>query len=126
MTVKQIGQRLVALCREGKFKEAVEELYSQDVVSVEAVGDATMPAESQGIDAVRAKGEWWEANHEVHGCEVAGPFPNHGRFAVIFRMDITSKIGPMAGQRMQFQEVAVYTVANNKIVREEFYYDMGE
>lgn len=31
----------------------------------------------------------------------------------------------MAGQRMQMQEAALYTVTDGKIVHEQFFYDMG-
>lgn len=120
-----VGRELVDLCRQGKFLEAVERLYSPEIVSVEVMGDETMPAEMRGIDAIRGKGEWWMANHEVHGCEVKGPFPHGDRFAVFFAMDVTSKVGPFAGKRMQFEEVGLYTVAGGKVAREEFFYDVS-
>ena len=41
------------------------------------------------------------------------------RFAVRFVYDITRK---MDGKRVVLDEVAVFTVANEKIVREEFFY----
>ena len=64
--------------------------------------------------------------NEVHGGDVKGPFPHHDRFILIFDYDVTAKSGPMAGQRMQMQEAGLYTVADGKIVKEEFFYDMGE
>jgi ketosteroid isomerase-like protein len=56
---------------------------------------------------------------EVHSAEVEGPFL-HGddRFAVIFDIDATDKA---SGQRMPMREVAVYHVADGRIVREEFF-----
>ena len=30
----------------------------------------------------------------------------------------------MAGKRMQFEEAALYTVRDGKVVQEEFFYDM--
>ena len=125
MTAKQVGKQLVAMCQQGRFLDALAELYSPQIVSVEAHGDATMPAVLEGIEAVRGKGEWWVANHEIHAFAAPGPFPNGDRFAVIFRMEVTPTVGPMAGQRMSMEEVALYTTAGGKIVREEFYYDMG-
>ena len=32
----------------------------------------------------------------------------------------------MAGQRMQMEEAGLYTVDNGKIIKEEFFYDVGE
>jgi len=42
-----------------------------------------------------------------------------------FKYDITPKDGPMKGKRMQMDEAALYTVANGKIVQEEFFHHMG-
>ncbi|HEY8711481.1 MAG TPA: nuclear transport factor 2 family protein [Thermoanaerobaculia bacterium] len=125
MDTKQVGKKLVDLCRTGKNVEAINTLYSPDIVSVEARGDAQMPALMRGIDAIRKKNQWWYENHEVHSSEVRGPFPNEDRFAAQFHYEITPKSGPMKGKRMTMDEVAVYTVKDGKIVREEFFYDMG-
>jgi len=124
MNAKEIGEKLVALCREGKNLECVNTYYADNVMSVEA---AAPPAGgdrvAEGIDAIRGKNQWWVENHEVHSSSVEGPYP-HGddKFAVRFEFDITNK---PSGQRMQMDEIGVYTVADGKIVREEYFYDMG-
>ncbi|MEM6504149.1 MAG: nuclear transport factor 2 family protein [Planctomycetota bacterium] len=124
----QIGKHLVEMCNTGREKEFVEQYYSREIVSVEVVGmpEAGMPREMKGIDAIKQKGQWWYDNHEVHSWSATGPFPNGEQFLVFFEMDITSKTGPMAGQRMQMQEAGLYTVKDGKIVHEQFFYDMGE
>lgn len=119
MDTKEVGTKLVELCQVGKNMEAIDTLYSDDIVSVEARGDETMPAEMRGIDAIRGKNRWWIENHEVHAASVEGPMVNGDRFTVIFDFDITAK---QTGERMQMKEVALYSVADGKIVREEFYY----
>ena len=43
MTTQEIAAQLVALCRAGRNIEAVDALLSDNVVSVEARGDETMP-----------------------------------------------------------------------------------
>ena len=117
MTIQDIANDLVALCRAGKFDEVGEKYWAEDVVSVEPMeGDM---AEIHGKDAVRAKGEWWFAAHEVHAFEVEGPYVNGEEFAVRFKMDITQK---ETGQRMQMDEFALYTVIDDEIVEERFYY----
>ncbi len=121
MSSNEVGQRLVDLCKSGRFQEALD-LYSPDAVSVEAMANETMPAVMRGIEAIRRKGESWLANNEVHSTDAKGPYPNGDRFAVIFDVDVTPKAGPMAGRRMQMEEVGLYTVENGKIVREEFFY----
>ena len=121
MSVSQVANGLAALCREGRFLDAVDRYYSDDIVSVEPIGSPEMPAEQKGIEAVKGKNEWWVENHEVHELAVRGPYIGDEGFAVHFNLDVTAK---MTGDRMQFQEVALYTVRNGKIVREEFYYNM--
>ena len=122
MDTKQVAQRLVDLCRDGKNAEARATLYSPDIVSIEAYAPPGMSAESRGLEAIRAKGEWWRANHEIHDAAAKGPYMNGDKFAVAFHFDITPKTGPGAGTRTMMEEVAVYTVKNGKIVREEFMY----
>lgn len=119
----EVGTRLVELCQQGKANEAMEELYSDEIVSIEGVENEHMPARIEGIDGVRKKVEWWEANHEVHGIETVGPFVGHrdDQFAVEFHLDTT----PKGGERMQMREVGLYTVAGGKVVQEEFLYLMA-
>ncbi len=126
MSAQEIGSKLVELCREGKNLEAIDQYYAPDVVSEEVVGMPELPRVMNGIDAVRGKNEWWFANHEVHSGEVRGPFPNGDEFSLIFNYDVTPTAGPMAGQRMQMEEVGVYTVKDGKIAKEKFYYAVGE
>ena len=125
MTTKELADQLVALCRAGRNLEAVETLLSADVVSVEAHGDETMPAQMSGRDVVRGKNQWWIDNHKIHSSEVRGPFPHGDRFAVIYNFVVTPVAGPMAGKKIRMEEVALYTVSDGKITREEFFYDMS-
>ena len=126
MTTMQVGKRLVELCQANKHMEAIDELYHQDIDSIEAGGGSEkMPAHQKGVQAVRAKANWWFSNHIIHGGTAKGPFPHGDRFAVIFTMDITPLAGPMKDKRFQMEEVGLYTVANGMIVKEEFFYAMG-
>ena len=121
MTTTEVADKLVALCSEGKFHEAIATLYADDIVSMEAGAPPGMSRESKGLDAVKAKGEWWIANHEVHSSVVEGPLVAGARFAVTFKMEVTFK---PESKRFKMEEVAVYKVADGKIVYEEFFYNM--
>src|SRR5450432_1715377 len=121
MTIQEVADTLVKLCSEGKFHEATEELYSPDIVSMEAGAPPGGSRESKGIEAIKAKGEWWVSNHDVHSIAVEGPLVAGAHFAVTFKMDITFK---PTGKRFTMEEVAVYKVADGKIVYEEFFYSM--
>ena len=79
-------------------------------------------APTSGLAAIRGKNEWWYSHNEVHSGKADGPFVNGDRFAVGFEFDVTARDGERAGQRNTFREVALYTVKDGKIVREEFYY----
>jgi hypothetical protein len=120
-----VGKKLVELCKEGKHREAIDKLYDQKIVSVEAAAPPGGTQRSEGIAAIKGKTEWWEQNHQVHKSEIDGPFPHGDRFIVRFKYDVTAKGGPMTGKRFTMDEAGLYTVKNGKVVHEEFFYTMG-
>jgi hypothetical protein len=124
-TAFEVGKKLVQLCQQGKSMEAIETLYAPNIVSVEAHGGPQMPARMEGIAAIKGKAEWWDKNHQVHSAEVNGPWPHGDRFIVFFKYEVTAKAGPMAGKRFTMEETGLYTVKNDKVVQEEFFYSMG-
>src|SRR4051812_6716916 len=125
MTTLEVGKKLVALCKEGKNLQAMDELYHPNIVSIEAGGPPGSNPRSEGIAAIKGKSEWWVANHEIHSGKADGPWPHGDRFIVRFTYDITAKAGPFAGKRFTMDEAALYTVQNGKITHEEFFYSMG-
>jgi len=120
MTTAEVAAKLVALCRKGEFNQAMESLYGQNIVSVEAFEMPNLGREIRGLEGVRKKSQWWEANHTVESCTVTGPFVSTERFAVVFALSGSEKSN---GKKFQMTEIAVYTVADGKIVREEFLYE---
>jgi ketosteroid isomerase-like protein len=119
MTTQEVANTLVKLCSEGKIEEAMKALYAPDIVSVEASVPPGQSREAKGLAAVQAKSEFWIANHDIHSFKVEGPLVAGSHFAVVFKLDITFK--PQS-KRFQMEEVAVYKVADGKIVYEEFFY----
>ena len=77
MNTMDLANKMAALCREGKNHEALQTLFTDDMVSVEAAAMPGMEQEAKGLAAVKAKGQWWRDNHEVHSAVVTGPWP-HG------------------------------------------------
>jgi hypothetical protein len=122
MSSNDIGTKYVAMCREGKQAEVLSELFSPDAVSVEASAPAGMERTVKGIEGIRGKSKWWASNHTVHKAELFGPYPHDDRFAVRFVYDITNK---PSNKRFTMDEVGLFTVANGKIVKEEFFYTGG-
>ncbi len=120
MSTETVARKLVELCNAGQSEQAMTELYSHDIVSIEASGTPEMPARMQGIAAVEQKSAWWFANNEVHSMTAEGPFIGNreDQFAVRFDIDLT----PKGGQRTRMVEVGLYTVRGDKIVEEAFLY----
>ena len=117
MKTEEVAKKVVELTRKQAWKEAIESLYSKDIVSVEARAMEGGSPESRGIEAVRGKTDWWVNNMDVHSAKVSGPFVAHDRFVVQYDIDATDK---NSKKRMQMSVVGVYTVKDGKIVREEF------
>ncbi len=122
-TTAELAQALVDACQAGReATEAMQtELYAHDAVSVEPMAMGPEGTDSVGLDAIKAKGVWWYENHTVHSLETEGPFVNGDQFTVIFSMDVTGQVGPMAGQRFQGREVGLYSTTDGKITREVFF-----
>jgi ketosteroid isomerase-like protein len=116
MTTQEIANDLVSLCRQGKFDEAGEKYWADDVLSVEAMGDET---ESRGKSAVRGKSEWWNNTFEVGDVKVEGPYLHGDNFIVRFMMSTTNK---QTGEKASMDETALYRVKDGKIAEERFFY----
>ncbi len=112
-----IARKLVAHCEAQTEAQGLQELYHPEAVSVEAMGPPGMDLEMKGVEAIQGKHDWWNSNFDVHGVQIDGPYVNGDSFSVIFEIDATDK---SLDQRMQMKEVALYHVADGKIVREEF------
>lgn len=118
MELKEIAEALVKGCREGHEVANLDRLYAADAVSVEAM-DHGNGRETKGLDGIKGKHAWWDGAMEVTRQNVSDPML-HGddRFAVMFDVAAREKA---SGNVMEMKEVAVYHVANGKIVREEFF-----
>ena len=116
MSVGDIAEDLVGLWRAGKFAEAGERYWADDVVSFEAMGE---PREARGKAAVRAKGDGWNGQHEIHEVSVEGPYLNGDTFAVRFLMKFSERA---SGNQASMDEMALYRINGGKIVEERFFY----
>ena len=117
MTTAELAKDFTDRLKKNDDEGAAEKYNADNIVSYEAM-DGPM-AVCEGKEAVKQKGDWWRANHEVHGGSVEGPFVNGDQFAVRFTMDITPK---ETGKRVTMDEVGLYTVKDGKITEERFYY----
>jgi hypothetical protein len=116
MSTQEVARDLVALCKQGKFIESGEKYWADNIVSVEPMGEH---AEIKGKAAVHGKSVQWEKSTEVHSVLVEGPYVHGNQFVVRFKLDMTNK---ESGKRQTMDEVGVYTVRNDKITEERFFY----
>ena len=117
MTTQEVATKLVGFCREGQFENAMKELYSPMIVSVEPEGAPVK--EVRGIEAVVEKSKGFnEMVESYHGMEGSDPVGSENSFSCAMKMDVTLKGAP----RMVMEEVCLYQVKDGKIVREEFFY----
>ena len=118
-STESVARELVELCRTGRNMDALEKLYSADIVSIEAGDFEGMPARMTGLEAIRQKNEWWYNSFTVNSSSADGPYLHGDQFAVKFTFDTTNK---KTGDRAEGSEVALYTVKEGKIVEERFFY----
>ena len=120
MTVQEIANRLVELCRKGDYQSCYDELYASDARSIEPEG-VPFKREVQGMEAFKIKGEKWrETLEEVHGGTIGEPIIAGNHFSLVSSLDATFK----GSGRTIFEEICVYEVKDEKIVKEQFFYSM--
>jgi limonene-1,2-epoxide hydrolase len=117
MTTKEIADRLVSLCREGKFEIAQKELFATDVISIEPFATPAFPKETRGLSALLEKGQKFTALIEqVHALTVSEPLVAGDSFVYAMQLDATIK----GHGRMSLDELCLYEVKDGKIVSEQF------
>ena len=116
----KLGRDFVQAMRDRRGVEHVDEIYSKNAESVEAVIPPGRDVRiAKGRDAIKAKRSDWVNTHDILKLDADGPYvhpPN--RFAVRFEAEVTQTT---TGKKMTLREIAVYTVEGGKIVREEFF-----
>ena len=124
MSLESVAQKFVELCNQGKNFEVMETMYAPGIVSIEASGEQV-----SGKEPVIEKSRKWGAVNTVHGEKVRGPYyatatgaagRSSGQFAVHFTFEITPK---STGQRIAMEEIGLYTVENDLITREQFFFE---
>lgn len=118
MTTQDVANRMNELFKENKWMEVQDELFADDVVSIE-------PEHSMGLKTAKGKAALKQkANdfntliEEMHGgwCSepvVAGNFISFG-----MGMEVTMK----GMGRIKMEEIAVYEVKDGKVVKEQFFF----
>jgi hypothetical protein len=117
-TVHEVAARFAALAKEEKWFEIQDELFSEQVRSIEPAGSPYLK-NAEGKAVVRQKGEDWIALIEgVHRTFTTEPVVGGSHFAVGREMDITVR----GFGRIQLNELMVYEVRDSRIISEQFFY----
>ena len=120
MNTQQIATRLVQLCRENKNIDAINELYSDDIISKEPKGSDREITKGKA-DIIAKNEEWVNSLQEVHSEDISEPLIADNFFCISMYFDATYK----EHGRMAFTELCVYQVKDGKIVAEEFFYNVN-
>jgi hypothetical protein len=119
MNTQEVANRLVKLCREGKFLAAVDELYDENIVSNEPKG--ARAERTEGKAAVRGKTvQFDEMVEQIHSTKISDPIVTGNHFACVMELDVTMK----GAGRSPMNEIAVYEVKDGKIINDQFFYNV--
>lgn len=117
-TIQEVAARFQELAQQEKWFEIQEELFADEVKSIEPAG-ASYLSNAEGKAAVRQKGEdWVKRITAVHRLFTTAPVIGGEHFAVGREVDITvDGLG-----RIQMNELMVYRVRDGQVVLEQFIY----
>jgi hypothetical protein len=121
MSVRTVAEKYMELCSQGKHFDFMRTFYAPEMVSIEGDG-----REFVGKQPVIKKSEVFQGSNTIHSQDLRGPFfcgdanASSGRFGVYTSIEFSPKTG---GKREKHDEVGLYTVKNDIVTREEFFYD---
>ena len=118
MTTEQVAARYNELAQQEKWFDIQEELFADDVKSIEPAGSKYL-SNAEGKENVRRKGQEFVSRIEaLHSASTTAPVVAANHFVVGRKKDMTVKeIG-----RIQINQLMMYEVRNGKIVSEQFFY----
>ncbi|MBS1574948.1 MAG: nuclear transport factor 2 family protein [Bacteroidetes bacterium] len=118
MTTQEIAERLVFLCRSGRVEEAKEELFAEDIVSIEPY-EGLLPRETRGMSNIRKKAALFISHvQEFYGSTISDPVVAGDYFSLAWYSDLQMKGEP----RKINIELCLYKTKNSKIISEQFFY----
>jgi hypothetical protein len=118
MTTQEVAFRFNELAKQEKWFEIQEELFSDDVRSIDPPNSPYF-GYAQGKTSVRKKGEEFVKKIEaVHRTFTTEPVVGGGHFSVGREVDITLQ----GFGRIQLNQIMLYEVKEGQIVVEQFFY----
>ena len=118
MTTQEVANRMNELFKENKWQEVQDELFAEDVLSLEPEHSQAVKT-VQGRDALKKKAQDFNGMiEEMHGGYSGEPIVAGNHIAIAMGMDVTMK----GMGRVKMDEIAVYEVKNGKVVKEQFFF----
>ena len=118
MTTQEVAARFNELAQQEKWFEIQEELFSDDVKSIDPPGSPYF-GYAEGKTSVRKKGEdWVKRITAAHNRQTTEPVVAGNHFASGRCMDITVE----GFGRIKIDEIMLYEVRGGQIVSEQFFY----
>lgn len=121
MTTQETAARYHELMTQRKFIEVQDTLYDENVVCEEPEKAALMGLAviTNGREAVKAKGIARRAMIEtLHSYSCSEPIVAGEFFSVVLKQEVTFKGKPP----ITLEEIGVFHVKNDKIIKEQFFY----
>ena len=122
MTTEEVSNRYHELAKQGKWFEIQDELFADEVKSIEPADAAVRYRylrSAEGKANVRKKAEEWVSRVEtLHNMYFSAPVVGGNRFALAWGID-----ADVAGLgRTKIDEIMLYEVRDGQIVVEQFFY----
>jgi hypothetical protein len=118
MTTKEVAARFNELAQQEKWFDIHDELFADNVRSVEPDNSPYMP-NAAGKESVRKKADDFVGRVTAfHSGSTSAPIVTGNHFAVTREKDLT--VTPHG--RIQINEIMLYEVKDGKIVLEQFFY----
>lgn len=118
MTTKEVAEKLVTMCRDGKVEEAKLEFFTEETFSIEPA-EGLLPKETKGLKAIQKKAELFASMVEqFYGNTITEPVVAGEYFFVGWLSDLQMK----GQERQAMNEICLYKVKDGKIISEQFFY----
>lgn len=118
MTTQDIAKDIYALCKEEKYTEVYDKYYTEETRAIEAIAMWGKDPVTVWVEAIKAKAEEREKTANVVNLEISEPTINDNQF--ILKMTMTTKNEKW--EERTDAEYVLYTVKNEKVVEERFFY----
>jgi len=117
MTNQEIANKLVGLLREGQFEAVYDGLFHPDAEHIEPQSEHF--AHVKGVTAIKAKdAAMGEHLAGIESMKVGDAIVASKHIALPYKLTALLK----DGNKMAMDEIILYTIADGKIIKEEFFY----